>query len=312
MGGEGGEEAAIALGEFIDMNANLKKLGISGTKGSRFRSTIVSFFPFLARNQSLEELDLEGNKIGDEAFLALTQILRANKNLKVLNIDDNDISINGFMALLVLVRFCKNLQVPYPQKDVDQNLETITEAKKKLRFREIIDDIQFTVRTNAASRQAPSTSDDIPTTIAPVAQLPEHLATFQTFNEFMSSKETLRPFRPVYETDIPEGGETKEKEPTEDEHVKSEDEDEEEERKVTAPTQPKPSQSQAVAMRCIALYDYTPKEDNELGFKENDTIILLEKFENNDWYKGQGPNGKIGKKKKEIVTNLFETKQFMC
>ena len=93
--------------------------------------------------------------------------------------------------------------------------------------------------------------EDFPITIAPLVQLPEHLATFQTFNEFMHSKETLRPFRPYYEAehlspssdnlDSPEerdnnnGEKENNPEPEKEEEVESK-------MSTSAPSGPKPSQ----------------------------------------------------------------------
>jgi hypothetical protein len=42
-----------------------------------------------------------------------------------------------------------------------------------------------------------------------------------------------------------------------------------------------------------AKYSYEPKNPDELGFKANDEIVLLEK-KDNGWWKGQTNNGKVG------------------
>lgn len=300
----------------------MRKLSLCGTKGSRFRSSLLHFFPSLAVNESLQELDLEGNKMGDETFFALTNILRTNKGLKILSFDDNDISINGFLSLQTLLRHHKTLiQISYPHKDLEQSIEHLNQPKKKEKLREIVEKILLQVEINRLNslKESPE-REDFPTTIAPLAQLPEHLATFQSFNEFMHSKETLRPFRPYYEAenlvpsdnfespeekDINSNSEKDNPEPEKEEEVESK-------MPSSTPSGPKPSQNQAQPLEvCIALYDYTPKEDNELGFKENDHVTVLEKFENNDWWKGQ-VNGKVGFFPSNYVKSIRETVVALC
>jgi len=46
--------------------------------------------------------------------------------------------------------------------------------------------------------------------------------------------------------------------------------------------------------RFKALFDYTASETNEISFKEGDIITLVEKYSDNDWWKGRLLNNKEG------------------
>jgi len=44
----------------------------------------------------------------------------------------------------------------------------------------------------------------------------------------------------------------------------------------------------------VAMYDHTPEEDNEIGFKVGDQIIVLEKISDSGWCVGKTNDGKSG------------------
>ena len=59
---------------------------------------------------------------------------------------------------------------------------------------------------------------------------------------------------------------------------------------ATAARSPSPVQ-QDQGHTAIALYDYTASEDNEISFKENQTITHIE-FVSEDWWQGVAADGK--------------------
>eukprot|EP01114_Cavostelium_apophysatum_P009508 TRINITY_DN2265_c0_g1_i2.p1 TRINITY_DN2265_c0_g1~~TRINITY_DN2265_c0_g1_i2.p1 ORF type:complete len:597 (-),score=210.06 TRINITY_DN2265_c0_g1_i2:52-1842(-) len=56
---------------------------------------------------------------------------------------------------------------------------------------------------------------------------------------------------------------------------------------------PKPNAGPSAVLKAKALFDYNAQEDNELSFKENDVITIVEKVANSDWWQGE-LNGKRG------------------
>lgn len=53
------------------------------------------------------------------------------------------------------------------------------------------------------------------------------------------------------------------------------------------------SRTQALGKCAISLYDYTPSEDNEIGFGENERITDIEEIDT-DWWSGTNQSGHVG------------------
>ena len=79
-------------------HSNITSLNIAGNcetgqivGGYALESEAVPFIRHLYTNSSLEELDISGNLIGDEAVKMISEILRENSKLKVIKIDNNGV-----------------------------------------------------------------------------------------------------------------------------------------------------------------------------------------------------------------------------
>ena len=57
------EEVCKCLIEFVESVKSLKKLSLAGDKTSKFRKGIFPFLSYLAKNRTIEELDLNHNAI---------------------------------------------------------------------------------------------------------------------------------------------------------------------------------------------------------------------------------------------------------
>ncbi len=54
-----------------------------------------------------------------------------------------------------------------------------------------------------------------------------------------------------------------------------------------------------------ALFDYSANEDNELSFKEGDTILLLEQYNDSNWWKGELVSASSNNKSAKPLQGLF-------
>lgn len=57
------EEACKCLIEFVESVKSLKKLNLAGDKTSKFRKGLIPFLSYLAKNKTLEALDITHNAI---------------------------------------------------------------------------------------------------------------------------------------------------------------------------------------------------------------------------------------------------------
>lgn len=89
-------------------HSNITSINISGNSttgqfvsGYALENEAIPFIRHLYTNNSLEELDISGNLIGDVGIKMINEILRENNKLKVINIDNNGIknieTINDFL-----------------------------------------------------------------------------------------------------------------------------------------------------------------------------------------------------------------------
>lgn len=95
---------------------------------------MIPFLKTLQNNQSLRELDISSNHIGDAAFLLLCNYLTKNSTLTALNFDDNKLSTNGFLAFRGMLNFNLTLScIEFPVLDLpkeEKGLKVYSEIQK--------------------------------------------------------------------------------------------------------------------------------------------------------------------------------------
>ena len=88
---------ATRIGKTINSIPFLIRLGLQ--RCSLGPSTAISLADNIARNKSVEHIDLSDNAIGDDGAIAFATALRTNKRLKELILDGNPLTTSGQMAL---------------------------------------------------------------------------------------------------------------------------------------------------------------------------------------------------------------------
>jgi len=102
-------------------------------------------------NPVLEELVIDGNKIGDNLAVTLCDSLRGNNHLKFISWDKNNVNTGGWQALLnIMPQNSCIKEVPYPKSDSEK---AIKESKNKEQFKErvktVLDGVSDALRKNS-------------------------------------------------------------------------------------------------------------------------------------------------------------------
>jgi len=139
------------LGEVLKRHPTLEYLGLAGNgEKMTIGKEIEPLFKALGSSR-ITELDISGNKIGDQMAVMLCDQLKTNGALQSVSWDNNMISIAGWRAFLTLITSNRNFtNCPAPILDVDR---AIKDAKNKEQFRdkikEILDAIRDALRSNS-------------------------------------------------------------------------------------------------------------------------------------------------------------------
>jgi Ran GTPase-activating protein (RanGAP) involved in mRNA processing and transport len=120
-------EFTAALGSWVATHPNCSVLSIQGDGRSKIIGTaLTKFFVDLAKNGSLEELDITANSMGDHAFSDLCRSLRSNDGLKSIRCDKNGISYSGYRAFVYMLKSNKTLSYLEPPTRDQQSLQDKT------------------------------------------------------------------------------------------------------------------------------------------------------------------------------------------
>lgn len=98
----------------------------------------------------MAELDVRGNKIGDQAAASAFDGLRKNTNLKSLLWDRNDISLSGWQSLVNILAENKTIcHCPHPYQDIQKTLKSAKDKDyTKQKVRELLDSIEKGLKKN--------------------------------------------------------------------------------------------------------------------------------------------------------------------
>lgn len=100
----------------------------------------------LSADPKLVELDVSGNKMGDQLAGFLSDCLRNNRHLKALYWDKNNISTGGWQSLVNIMNNNVTLcHVPTPKADIEK---AVKEAKNKEPFQERVNAVMDTLNTS--------------------------------------------------------------------------------------------------------------------------------------------------------------------
>jgi Ran GTPase-activating protein (RanGAP) involved in mRNA processing and transport len=182
------ENTCKRLGDFI-AKVPLRKLSLVGSTKCQLRRSIVPLFNYIKTSQTLLELDISNNAIGDYGASELSDVIAENKSLISLHIDNNNFTITAFQAIHSAMKYNRTLyHIPFPMED----FERLPDNEKKQQAMKLWLEIQRMLDANRTeenlkkgqnrrligevppSRPAPN-GTSIPFT--PLAQLPQFLRT---------------------------------------------------------------------------------------------------------------------------------------
>jgi len=145
------ETFAFALSRHV----SLEFLSVAGDNNKfAIGKEIESLLKCLGSDPKLVELDVSGNKIGDQLAGFLSDSLRNNKHLKALYWDKNNISTGGWQSLVNVMNNNNTLcHVPSPKSDMDK---AIKESKNKDQFQErvkaVMDSLSSALKRNSGGQ----------------------------------------------------------------------------------------------------------------------------------------------------------------
>jgi Ran GTPase-activating protein (RanGAP) involved in mRNA processing and transport len=120
-------QTAGALCSLVSQNPNIRALRLAGGWGP----AMDAFLSLIAKNETLEVLDISDNKLGDKGAALIANLLTTNPILKRLVVDGNGFTISGFQAIaLGLVTNTTLVQMDFPWQDFDKACSSIPSPKQ--------------------------------------------------------------------------------------------------------------------------------------------------------------------------------------
>ena len=192
-----GNIIATNLINLLQKQDSIRTLSLSGGYSD---SILISFFRKLHDNQSLLELDVSNNKLGDIGASAIASLIRNNSFIASIHCDNNSFNQSGFQAIALSISRSKSLQY------FDCQWQDLKNSKGRHRLiRKAIIDIQITLAINRSQYVHPrfesSNSEILPICTRPIpsSTIPPELL---EEDELESKPENDTPVFPV---DMPQG-----------------------------------------------------------------------------------------------------------
>lgn len=183
-----GERVSSALMSVVNSLNSVKSISIAGG----FGSVAIPFLRYLCHtNDTLLELDISNNSMGDAAASAIADMLRYNKVLVRLRCDGNNISPSGWKMILASFMHNRTLvEMDFPWNDYAR-YSSLPRAKLD-EFRAVLIDIQRALQTNHSDermeRLNPPPTRPLPTFVHPSANLPDRLTPSTGLSTLAASK----------------------------------------------------------------------------------------------------------------------------
>jgi hypothetical protein len=163
---------ANALLALVKEVKNLKEIGLGGYG----KSILTPVLEELAKNESVQVLDITGNGLGDKGIEQLATLLRRNQVLRTLKMDFNEIGMNGFQSLDSAFKYNKTLaKVPFPINDFQLLLNSLQENWRKVQLLELYSRITTKLYMNSLNYDVEVEVVPTPTFVAPHANVPQEL-----------------------------------------------------------------------------------------------------------------------------------------
>jgi hypothetical protein len=129
----------------------LKTLSVQAGVSSDAKRVLIPLLDRLKRNDTLLELDISNNQLGNAIAVSIADVLRYNTHLVSLNCDNNRITLNGWAAIGVAFRHNRTLQhFAFPVTDSQKCGSSMSSIAKQTKLFAILTSIQLATNVNQA------------------------------------------------------------------------------------------------------------------------------------------------------------------
>ena len=147
--------AIEAIANFIRQTKTLKQLHLRADTRTALRLDIIPIIEAMAKNESIDLLDISGHEGGDPVALSLGRMLQQNKRLTTLEVDNNNFTASGFFVFIEGLRRNRSLRkMPIPLNDVF--FAARSAGSTAVNLRGIVAEIENTLLENQTAALSPT------------------------------------------------------------------------------------------------------------------------------------------------------------